>query len=317
MADGGDKGGLVPARLLQLVLILLALGDIAAKAEQAESLAEAVEEGHLAQLEVGFTAIGILQPLLVGERLVAGKDLLVGLHHLVGDLLLVDIERGQTDQLGLHLAGQLFHGAVAAGELLILVAVVDQIRGAVDKGAQQRGALPQMELGFLPLEHLVLEILDGLQTQALGPVGLGNLGVEAADVLLQLGIELQIPLAHILQLAHHPAQSLTGILQLIHHDGEKIDRPGGHQQAKEDRANEVDHIDIAAQEQGHPHLDGDRQHDNARRQEHAESHQSQLGHQIDIILRPGFNLFHLIVFPRYSRYRIPAQPSELFLISHN
>ncbi len=209
VADGGDKGGLVATRLLQLVLILLALGDVAAKAEQTEPLAEAIEEGHLAQLEIGLAAIGILQPLLVGERLVAGEDLPIGLDNLVGDLLLVDIERGQADQLRLHFAGQLLHGAVAAGELLILVAVVDQIGRTVDKGAQQGGALPQMKLGFLPLEHLVLQILDGLQTQALGPVGLGNLGVEATDVLLQLGIELQIPLTHILQLAHHARQPLA------------------------------------------------------------------------------------------------------------
>ena len=197
--------------------------------------------------------------------------------------------------------------------MLILVAVVDQIRGTVDKRAQQSGTLPQMELSFLPLEHLVFEIFNGLQTQALGPVGLGNLGIEATDVLLQLAVKLQIPLTHILQLAHHPAQSLTGILQLIHHDGEKIDRPGGHQQAKEDRTHEVDHIDIAAQKQGYPHLDGDRQHYDAGRQKHAESHQSQLGHQVDVILRPGFNLLHLVIFSPIFANRIPAQRIELFL----
>ncbi len=188
VADGGDESGLVAARLLQLVLILLALGDVTAKAKQTEPLAEPVEEGHLAQLEVGLAAIGILQPLFVGERLVAGEDQLVGLHHLVGDLLLVDVERGQTDELGLRLAGQLLHGAVAAGELFVFVSVVDQIGGAVDEGAQQGGALPEMKLGFFALEHFVFQILNGLQTQALGPVSLGNLGVEATDVLLQLAV---------------------------------------------------------------------------------------------------------------------------------
>ena len=184
VADGGDEGGLVPTRLLQLVLVLLALGDVATKAEQAEPLAEAVEEGHLAQLEVGLAAIRILQPLLIGERLVLGEDLLVGLHHLAGDVVLVDIERGQADEFRFHLAGELLHGAVATGELLVLVAVIDQIGGAVDEGAQEGGTLPQMQLGLLPLEHLVLQILDGLLAQGLGPVGLGDLGIEAADVLL-------------------------------------------------------------------------------------------------------------------------------------
>jgi hypothetical protein len=44
-----------------------------------------------------------------------------------------------------------------------------------------------MQLGLLPLEHLVLEILDGLLAQGLGPVGLGDLGIEAADVLPATG----------------------------------------------------------------------------------------------------------------------------------
>ena len=296
MADGGDEGGLVPARLLQFVLILLALGDVAAKAEQAEPLAEAVEEGHLAQLEVGLAAIGILQPLLIGERLVLGEDLLVGLHHLAGDVVLVDVEGGQADELRLHLAGQLLHGAVAAGELLVLVAVVDQVRRAVDEGAQQGGTLPQVQLGLLPLEHLVLQILYGLLAQGLGPVGLGYLGIEAADVLLQLAVELEVALAHVLQLAHHAGQPLAGVFQLIHDYGEEIDGPGGHQQAEEDRAHQVDYVHSAAQKQGHPHLDGDRQHYDGGRQEHAEAHQSQLGHQVDVILRPGFDLLHLVVF---------------------
>ena len=128
------------------------------------------------------------------------------------------------------------------------------------------------------------------------PGWFGNLGVEAADVLLQLAVEFQIPFAHVLQLAHHAGQSLAGILQLIHHDGEKIDGPGGHQQAEEDRAHQVDYVHGAAQKQGHPHLDGDRQHYDGGRQEHAEAHQSQLGHQVDIVLRPGFDLLHLVVF---------------------
>ena len=104
-----------------------------------------------------------------------------------------------------------------------------------------------MQLGLLPLEHFVFEILDGLLAQGLGPVGLGDLGVEPADVLLQLAVELEIPLAHVLQLAHHPGQPLAGVLQLIHHDGEKIDGPGGHQQAEEDRAHQVDDVHGAAQ----------------------------------------------------------------------
>ncbi len=153
-----------------------------------------------------------------------------------------------------------------------------------------------MQLGFFALEHLVLQILDRLLAQCLGPVGFGNLGVEAADVLLQLAVEFQIPFAHVLQLAHHAGQSLAGILQLIHDDGEKIDGPGGHQQAEEDGAHQVDYVYGAAQKQGYPHLDGDGQHYDARRQEHAEAHQTQLGHQIDVILRPGFDLFHLVVF---------------------
>jgi hypothetical protein len=91
-----------------------------------------------------------------------------------------------------------------------------------------------------------------LLAQGLGPVGLGDLGIEAADVLLQLAVELEIALAHVLQLAHHPGQPLAGVLQLIHHDGEKIDGPGGHQQAEEDRAHQVDDVHGAAQKQGHP-----------------------------------------------------------------
>ncbi|MNG94583.1 hypothetical protein D3C79_535950 [compost metagenome] len=296
MADGGDEGGLVAARLLQLVLVLLALCDVSAKAEQAEPLAEAVEEGHLAQLEVGLAAIGVLQPLLVSEGLVAGEDLLVRLHHLAGDVVLVDIERGQPDELGLHLAGQLLHGAVATGELLVLVAVVDQVRRAVDEGAQQGGTLPQVQLGLLPLEHLVLQILYGLLAQGLGPVGLGYLGIEAADVLLQLAVELEVALAHVLQLAHHAGQPLAGVLQLIHHDGEEIDGPGGHQQAEEHRAHQVNDIHCATQKLGHAHLDRHGQHYDARRQQHAETDQPQLGHQVDVVLRPGFDLLHLVIF---------------------
>ncbi|MOA16676.1 hypothetical protein D3C78_1369000 [compost metagenome] len=153
-----------------------------------------------------------------------------------------------------------------------------------------------MQLGLLALEHLVLQILNRLLTQGLGPVGLGDLGVEATDVLLQLAVELQIPLAHVLQLAHHAGQPLAGILQLIHYDGEKIDGPGGDQQAEEDRTHQIDNVHCAAQKQGDPHLDGDGQHYDGGGQEHAEAHQPQLGHQVDVILRPGFDLFHLVVF---------------------
>ena len=86
VADGRDEGGLLPAGLLQLLLVPLPFGHIAAEAQHPQTLAARVEEGHLAHLEAGRVAIGIDHPLLIGARSVAGKDLLIGLLDPGGDL---------------------------------------------------------------------------------------------------------------------------------------------------------------------------------------------------------------------------------------
>ena len=209
MADGGNKGGLVAARLLQLLLITLALGDIAPEAKQADALATTILQRHLAHLETGLVTIRILHPLLVGVQAVLLQHQAVRLQHLLGDGTGVDIPGCEADKLLLTAPGQLFHGVVTAGKLPLLVTVVNQIRRAIDKGAHQSAALLQLGLGPLPLCHLGLEIGQHLLTRNLDPPGLLDLLIQLGDIALQLLIERQIPLPHLLLLAHQLRQPLA------------------------------------------------------------------------------------------------------------
>ncbi len=242
------------------------------------AFAHPVVKRDLAQLETGLAAVGIHQPLFVGQRDVVAEHLLVGLNDLFGDLLAVDVERRQADQLLLTFAGQQLHRAVAAGELFVFVAVVDQIRRGIEEGTQQRRLLAQLNLRQLALFHLFGQLFHHLQALFFRLDTVGNLLIQLADIVFELLIELQIAVAHLFELVHQPRQPLARLFQLFHHHREKIDRPRGDQQAEEDRTHHVDAFHFAAQQHGHRHLHHHRQHHQRRGQQQREAYQPQFHH---------------------------------------
>ena len=292
VADGGDEGGLVTARLFQLLLVTLALGHIPPEPQQTDALATNISQRHLAHLETGLVTIGIDHPLLIGMDAVLHQHLAIGLQYLFGDGTTVDVPGREANQLILTAAGQLLHGVVATGELSLLVAVVDQIRRAVDEGADQGAALLQLGLGLLTARHLGLEIGQNLLTRHLDPPRLLNLLIQLGNVALQLDVHGLIPLPHLLQLAHHLGQALPGILQLIHHGGEEVGGPGRDQQTEEDRADYVDRIDGTTQQQGDPHLNAHRQQYDEKSQQQTEANDAKTGQPVYIILGPGGHRAH-------------------------
>ena len=114
MTDGGNKGGFIPAGALKSVLIAFTFGDIAAEAHQAATLTDAIVVGDLADFKARFAAIGIVQPLLLGQRYIMAEHLLVGLQYLFRRLFAIDVLRFEVDQLFLAFAGQQLHRPVTA-----------------------------------------------------------------------------------------------------------------------------------------------------------------------------------------------------------
>ena len=112
MADGRDKGSFIPAGALEGILIAFSFGDIAPEAHQAATLTDAIVVRDLADFEARFAAIGIVQPLLIGQRYIVAEHLLVGFQHLFCGLFAIDVLRFEMDQLFLTFAGQQLHRPV-------------------------------------------------------------------------------------------------------------------------------------------------------------------------------------------------------------
>ena len=268
MADGGDEGGFIPAGAFECVLIAFSFGDIAPEAHQAATLTDAIVVRDLADFEARFTAIGIVQPLLIGQRYIVAEHLLIGFQHLFRCFFAIDVLWFEVDQLFLAFAGQQLHRPVTAGKLFILIAVKDQVRGGVEERAQKGGLLFELDLRLFTLFHLDLQLLKGSLTLGFRLFTFANLLIQLRDIVFQLHIQLQIALAHLLQLLHQPRQTLAGLFELLHHHREKVDRPRGDQQTEEDRADNVDAFNLAMQHHGDRHLYHDGQHHQRKSQQH-------------------------------------------------
>ncbi len=204
MADGRDKGGLVPAGTLQRVLIALTLGNIAPEAHQPVAFTDAVIIGNFADFEAGFAPVGVIEPLLIGERDIVTKHFLVGLNHFLRRFRRVNILRFEVNQLLFTFAGEQLHRAVAAGKLFIFIAIEDQIGRSIKERAQERGLLFELDLRLLTLLHLNLQPLKRCLSLRFGFFAIADLLVKLHDVVFKLHVELKIALAHLFQLLHQP-----------------------------------------------------------------------------------------------------------------
>ncbi len=155
---------------------------------------------------------------------------------------------------------------VTAGVYSLFITVEDQIRRTIDEGEQQDAALFQLLLCLLAAYHFRLEFAHRLLTRRLCLIGLLNLLVQLADIVLQLHVQCLIPLAHLLQFAHHVGQPLPGVLQFIHHSRQEVGGPRRHQQTEEYRTHDIDNIDGAAQQHSNANLDGHSHHYDEERQ---------------------------------------------------
>ena len=149
-----------------------------------------------------------------------------------------------------------------------------------------------MDLRLFTLFHLDLQLLESGLALGFRLFTFANLLIQLRDVIFQLHVQLQIALSHLLQLVHQPRKTLAGLFELLHHHREKVDRPGGDQQTEEDRADNVDTFNLAMQHHGDRHLYHNGQHHQRKSQQHRKADQTQLHHQVDIILRQHTNLLH-------------------------
>ena len=267
VTDGGDKGGFLTAGVFNRFLITLALSDITTKAHQAVAFADTVIERYFAQLKAGFASVRVDQPLLIGERNIMTEHFFIRFHHLISDFRFINIARGQAAQQFFTAAGKQFHRAVTAGKLIFLIAVIHQVRRSIKEGAQQDRLLFKFELGLFAAADLFLQFIQQNNLFILNFFALGNLLIQLGNVLFQLFIEFEIPLAHHFQFTDQSGQALAGFLQLFNHHRHKIDRPRRDQQAEEDRAHQVNALYFPLKQHGDSNLHHHRQHHQSRCQQ--------------------------------------------------
>ncbi len=154
------------------------------------------------------------------------EHLFIRFHHFFGNIGRINIFWRQADKLLLAFAEQQLHRPVAAGKFFVFIAVVNQIRRGIEKRAQQRRLLFQLNLRLLAARHLFTQLGDHQQAGVLRLDAIADFLIELADIALQLFVQFLIALAHLFQLGHQPGQPLARLLQLLHHHGQEVNRPG-------------------------------------------------------------------------------------------
>ena len=103
------------------------------------------------------------------------ENFLIRFQNLGRRLFIINFFRRQTDELFFAFAGQQLHRAVAAGKLLIDIAIENEVRGSIEKRAQERGLLFKFYLRLLAPRHFLFQFVHHQQTRLFRFDTVGNL----------------------------------------------------------------------------------------------------------------------------------------------